>query len=543
MGAEIIALADITGVELMRVPVSSAADFGNSPPENLVRFPGDIPFDEYRQFQFPTGEILPLNGFKALYLEALTNTDPDNPLLDEVARQALRKPNEEIPDGKLQSRLSRTRKSLREMLDGYGIPYSITECFHEVAPNELRSAAYLRPRNEETSVPIPEEEVGTLETTDDVSGEIVNEQRNSPVIAEPMNTLAQRTTGEELSQTPNSPSQDTNERAVERNVSIPLAIQLRALLETNQYTYAEIISTLFPGIPLPEGRKKLHSPMLILKLRLAKEGKFIPDGRSNREGIATIRSLTISADNNHLPEGDETFAENVGMETTEITPEKPSPTSESDDETPKQTQNPDLSSAQAETEKSGDVPESYDQTPTQITYPSDDNTPVDEEAATTQIQDPIERRVATRKSGKTKLVFFTNPDVQGRVTAQIEITGRGKTPKLELTGDEAMLFEAIFTSATPFTHERLEMAMVDVARSDIFEKVGGFEKVFNTLNRKLHVWRIGIDFNENSEFILVNGKLKPLALTPLSRNNEEENLKRNEGRQRRRQPSHGKLRL
>lgn len=160
------------------------------------------------------------------------------------------------------------------------------------------------------------------------------------------------------------------------------------------------------------------------------------------------------------------------------------------------------------------------------------------------IPDPIEKRVRARNEAedRPKLVFY--PQVggnQGHIIVQIEIPKRGKTPKLEMTSNETYLFKTVFTSTTPNSRESLESKMVDIARSDTFEQLGGFENVFNSLNEKLLKWRICLIINDAGEVIVSDAKNSPPTLEPPDRRIVD--FVRFEGRKRRKQPSHAQQRL
>jgi len=409
VSAETTSLAQVSGVGLLRVPKSPAADFQDSP-SNVLPFPSELDLKEYRQFTLPTGETIPLSGFKALYLQSLLSTSRENPLLDNDARSILRKPGEDTTPKKLQKRLLQARWQLNEMFDAYGIRYTVTECFHEVSPGELQRAKYLR-------------HLDTVEP----------------------DGMEERT---------NTSSLPTNE--AERSVPS--------------------ITSETPTAPLPQ-----------------LEDEDVASENSLVEDVSQIAEETPAT---------ETY----------------SPT-EKEDASP------------------------YEQV-TEQPHQEEEDALLPEDLPSAEIKDPIERRVESRSSGRPKLVLDQAPESPGKVTARIQIPGRGRTRGLQLSTDEAILLRTLFTSPASYTHGRLELTMVDIARSDAFDKFGGFERVFNSLNRKLGAWRMTIGLDENNRFVFVNASGKLLTLTPIYRNLDKDFENSGLGeRQRRRQPSHGKQKL
>jgi hypothetical protein len=99
-------------------------------------------YDNYHPILFPAGEILSLKGKTAIYLEVLLSTTENTPLLDEAARELLRKNQNESPEI-LNRRLDMAKRSLTEKLAASGIPYSLAECFYQITPNESVRASYL----------------------------------------------------------------------------------------------------------------------------------------------------------------------------------------------------------------------------------------------------------------------------------------------------------------------------------------------------------------------------------------------------------------
>lgn len=482
MSAEITSLAQVSGVGLLRVPKSPAADFQDSP-SNVLPFPSELDSKEYRQFTLPTGETIPLSGFKALYLQSLLSTSRENPLLDSDARSILRKPGEDITPKKLQKRALQTKWQLEEMFYAYGIPYTVTECFHEVSPGELQRAKYLR--HLETVEPDAMEELANT------SSFPANEDEQSP----PFTT----------SETSISPSEEIPAFSIQD--------QLRGLIEEGKYTFSQIAGLIYPGIPLGAARNRLSPQLQRLRGTLLNEGLCVPDGRHNSGGVVSMKSLAEAAADaaRPLPEEHEVAPEQ--------TPEKTLPKPQEDTPAAEQTTDQPQQTAEEEALAPEDLPSE-------------------------EIKDPIERRVESRSSGRPKLVLEHTPESPGKVTARIQIPGRGRTRGLELNTDEAILFHTLFTSPASYTHGRLELAMVDIARSDAFDKFGGFERVFNSLNRKLGAWRMAIGLDEDNRFVFVSASSKLLTLTPIYRNLDKDFENSGLGeRQRRRQPSHGKQKL
>ncbi len=476
MAAEVFSFAQVLGVELLRVPDSPAADFQDSP-ANVLPFPSELDPKEYRQFTLPTGETLPLSGLKALYMQALISTSRENPLLDSDARNALRKPGEDITPKKLQRRLLQTRWQLNEWFQAYGIRYAVAECFHEVSPSQLQRAHYLRPFER-----IEPDEMKELA---DPATHLTNETDHGVPPAIP--------------ETPTVPSPPKTPS---------IQAQLRGLIEEGKYTYLQITALLYPGIPLATAKNRLSPQLNRLRGTLLNEGLFIPDGRKNLGGVVTVKKI-----------GEEDALQ-----------------------TPEQVKEKSVMEHAVENENTPITPPTTTDNPDTVPQEAEDFSDEDEPA---QIINRAQKRAEAKTSPKSKLTITQNPDFPGKVEARIEIPGKGKTPGLQLSRDEALLFETIFTSPQSYTHPDLELKMVDIARSAVFDSRGGFERVFNSLNKKLTKWHINISFNDKEQLVLSNATDNPLTLTPVFRDYESDFEERLQGqeRQRRRQPSHGKLRL
>lgn len=475
MSAEITSLAQVTGVELLRVPSSPTANFQEAPP-NVVPFPSELDPKEYRQFTLPTGETISLRGFKALYLQALLPTSRDNPLLDSDARNALRRPGEDITPKKLQRRLLQIRYQLEEVFRTYSIRYGINECFHEVSPGELQRAKYL--------IPLESFGLDEMEKPTDSYIPSTNEAEHS---------------------TPGTPETAVAPYGPEFT---SIQVQLKRLIAEGKYTLNQIADLIYPEVSLDAARNRLSSQLQRLRGNLFKEGLCIPDGRGNQGGVVSLKSLEeVAADVAlHLP-GEQNAA--PGLPPKGNLPPPPAP---------------------------GKTVEQPQRQEEEVLAPED--------LPSAEIKNPIERRVESRSSGRPKLTLDHAPESPGKINAQIQIPGRGKTRALELSWDEAILFQTLFTSTTSYTHEHLELAMVDIARSDTFDEFGGFERVFNALNKKLKTWDMAIGLNEDKRFVFVNASDKTLTLTPVYRspNKDIENSGLKD-RQRRRQPSYGKQKL
>lgn len=150
---------------------------------------------------------------------------------------------------------------------------------------------------------------------------------------------------------------------------------------------------------------------------------------------------------------------------------------------------------------------------------------------------PITKENAEPERATPTQKLLIQPLFDSNFDVQLSIKDKEKPP-ITLSKDELTLLKKILGSKIPFSRESLEMKMALQTDSDAFVKIGGFEKVFNSLCEKMNSgWNIALTINEQDE-VIVAGKSAPRTpLTPLRRDIDEENEVIYKEKQRKRRPA------
>ena len=273
---------------------------------------------------------------------------------------------------------------------------------------------------------------------------------------------------------------------------------LRRLADEGLYTRKQLLQALFPDMDEKRQSDNFAITLNRLKKSLMLEGASIPDGRLSPGGTVKI----FRSEATQLRAG-------VDIE------------------------------LEQETTPTEVIAENTDQVP----HPSDDreagaNEKVDIQVSVLEIP---KNGVCNDTQTKPMLIAPLDRDT-GLFSTHINMPNGKKTKSVELSSDEYHLFEAIFTKANTFSREELELAMINIARSATFDGLGGFERVFNSLNTKiLSKWNMCLVFNDNGFAVLTGPDGPQASLIPQVRKAESDREVRREGRIHKRQFSHRKL--